>query len=110
MSRDSTSAGSAGNTTWYKALDPDELPEGRMKAVSSHDDDCWVEVYQADINAALNIADRYRSRERQSQNDRTGSQKATVDDSATDGALLTGPQDTHSDAETQQTTIGRYAS
>gem|GEM_PF-4030814 len=35
MSRDSTSAGSAGNTTWYKALDPDELPEGRMKAVSS---------------------------------------------------------------------------
>ena len=37
MSRDSTSTGAAGNTNWYKALDPDELPEGRVKAVSCGD-------------------------------------------------------------------------
>ncbi|WP_199241275.1 hypothetical protein [Halorubrum sp. SS7] len=37
MSRDSTSTGAAGDTNWYKALDPDELPEGRVKAVSCGD-------------------------------------------------------------------------
>jgi len=73
-------------------------------------DDCWVEEYQADINAALNIADRYRSGESQCQNDRTTGQKVTDDDSATDGASLTGPQDSHTDAETRQETCGTYAS
>ena len=29
-------------------------------------DDCWISEYQADVNAALNIADRYRSGESQS--------------------------------------------
>ncbi|OYR81241.1 pyruvate oxidase, partial [Halorubrum distributum] len=33
MSRDTASGGPAG-TTWHKALDPDELPEGRVTAVS----------------------------------------------------------------------------
>nr|WP_308200975.1 transposase [Halorubrum ezzemoulense] len=73
-------------------------------------DGCWVKEYQPDINAALNIADRYRSGERQSQNDRTGGQKLTVDDSATGGASLTGPHDSQADAETQQATLGTYTS
>ncbi|QKY22183.1 IS200/IS605 family element transposase accessory protein TnpB (plasmid) [Halolamina sp. CBA1230] len=67
-------------------------------------DACWVEEYQADINAALNIADRYlsgESRSREHEND---------DDSAEDGASLTGPQDSQADAETQQATLGTYAS
>jgi IS605 OrfB family transposase len=67
-------------------------------------DACWVEEYQADINAALNIADRYlsgESRSRKHEND---------NDSAEDGASLTGPQDSQADAETQQATLGTYAS
>jgi IS605 OrfB family transposase len=67
-------------------------------------DACWIEEYQADINAALNIADRYlsgESRSREHEND---------DDSAEDGASLTGPQDSQADAETQQATLGTYAS
>jgi IS605 OrfB family transposase len=73
-------------------------------------DDCWVSEYQADVNAALNIADRYRGGENQPQTDRDSGQKAAGDDSATDGASLTGPQDSHADAETQQKTRGPYAS
>jgi IS605 OrfB family transposase len=72
--------------------------------------DCWVSEYQADINAALNIADRYRSGESHRQSDRSSGQKAGADDSATDGASLTGPQDSQADAETQQPTLGTNAS
>jgi IS605 OrfB family transposase len=67
-------------------------------------DDCWVGEYQADVNGAVNIADRYRngeSRSREHPND---------DDSAADGARLTAPQDSQADAEPQQETLGRYAS
>ncbi|MEF8975197.1 MAG: transposase [Halapricum sp.] len=75
---------------------------------SNHD--CWVGEYQADVNGAINIADRYRSGESHRRSDRTSRQKAGDDDSATDGASLTGPQDSHADAETQQETCGTYAS
>ena len=42
---------------------------------------CWVTEYQADINAAINIADRYRSGESRHREHTDG------DDSATDGAI-----------------------
>jgi IS605 OrfB family transposase len=71
---------------------------------------CWVGEYQADVNGAINIADRYRSGESHRRSDRTSRQKAGDDDSATDGASLTGPQDSQVDAENQQTTLGTYAS
>ncbi|OSO97633.1 transposase [Halorubrum ezzemoulense DSM 17463] len=71
---------------------------------------CWVGEYQADVNGAINIADRYRSGESHRQSDWASGQKAGADDSATDGASLTGPQDSQADAETQQTTLGTYAS
>jgi len=73
-------------------------------------DACWVGEYQADINGALNIADRYRSGESQSRTDRESRQKATGNDSATDGASLTGPQDSHSEDKTCPETSGTYAS
>jgi transposase len=60
--------------------------------------------YQADVNGAVNIADRYlsgESRSREHPND---------DDSAEDGARLTAPQDSQADAEVQQETLGTYAS
>ena len=69
----------------------------------SHED-CWVSEYQADVNGAINIADRYlsgESRSREHPND---------DDSAEDGARLTAPQDSQADAEVQQATLGTYAS
>jgi transposase len=69
-----------------------------------------VTEYQADVNGALNIADRYPAGESQPQSDRDSGQKAVVDDSGGDGASLTGPQDSQADAETQQTTLGTYAS
>ena len=72
--------------------------------------ECWVTEYQADVNAALNIADRYRSGESQPRTDRRSGQKAADDDSAADGACLTGPQDSHADAEPQQMTGGPNAS
>ncbi|EMA11723.1 RNA-guided endonuclease InsQ/TnpB family protein [Haloarcula marismortui] len=71
---------------------------------------CWVGEYQADVNGAINIADRYRSGESHRRSDRSSRQKAGDDDSATDGASLTGSQDSHADAEPQQTTRGTYAS
>jgi len=67
-------------------------------------DACWVDEYQADVNGAINIADRYLSGESYSREHRDG------DDSAEDGGRLTAPQDSHADAETQQTTRGTYAS
>ena len=73
-------------------------------------DDCWVGEYQADVNGAINIADRYRSGESHRQSDRNSRQKAGADDSTTDGASLTGPQDSHADADTQQRTRGTHAS
>ncbi|WP_436930655.1 RNA-guided endonuclease TnpB family protein [Halosimplex halobium] len=73
-------------------------------------DDCWVTEYQADVNAALNIADRYRGGESQPQTDRNSGPKAAGDDSATDGASLTGPQDSYSEGEPRPATSGTYAS
>ena len=73
-------------------------------------DECWVREYQADINAALNIADRYRGGESQPQTGRNTGQKAAGDDSATDGASLTGPQDSHSEGEPHPATSGTHAS
>ena len=82
----------------------------RQATFNCSNDDCWVDEYQADVNGAITIADRYRSGESHRRSDRTSRQKAGADDSATDGALLTGPQDSHADAETQQETRGPYAS
>jgi len=67
-------------------------------------DDCRTSEYQADVNGAVNIADRYRSGESRSKEHGNG------DDSAADGACLTAPQDSHADADTQQKTLGTYAS
>ncbi|MDQ2054481.1 transposase [Halobellus sp. H-GB7] len=67
-------------------------------------DACWMGEYQADVNGAVNIADRYlsgESRFKEHEND---------DDSAEDGGRLTAPQDSHTDAETQQVKRGTYAS
>lgn len=66
--------------------------------------ECWVSEYHADINAALNIADRYLSGESHSREHTDG------DDSAGEGGRLTGPQDNQADAEAQQLTLGAYAS
>jgi putative transposase len=66
--------------------------------------ECWVRDYQADVNAALNIADRYLSGESHLR-EHTGD-----DDSAEDGGRLTGPQDPQADAEAQQSTLEEYAS
>jgi IS605 OrfB family transposase len=82
----------------------------RQATFRCSNDDCWVGEYQADVNGAINIADRYRSGESHRRSDRTSRQKAGDDDSATDGASLTGPQDSQADAETQQVTRGPYAS
>ena len=82
----------------------------RQATFCCSNDDCWVGEYQADVNGAINIADRYRSGESHRQSGRASRQKAGDDDSATDGASLTGPQDSHADADTQQVTRGTYAS
>ena len=82
----------------------------RKATFSCSNDDCWLGEYQADVNGAINIADRYRSGESHRQSGRASRQKAGDDDSATDGASLTGPQDSHADADTQQVTRGTYAS
>jgi IS605 OrfB family transposase len=66
--------------------------------------ECWVSEYQADVNAALNIADRYSSGESRSREHTDG------DDSAGDGARLTAPQDSQADGEVHQQTLGTYAS
>jgi putative transposase len=77
----------------------------RQATFRCSNDDCWLGEYQADVNGAINIADRYRSGESHRRSDRNSRQKAGDDDSATDGASLTGPQDSQADAETQQTTL-----
>jgi IS605 OrfB family transposase len=82
----------------------------RQATFRCSNDECWVGEYQADVNAAINIADRYRSGESHRRSDRTSRQKAGDDDLATDGASLTGPQDSQADAEIQQETLGTYAS
>ncbi|ELY42872.1 RNA-guided endonuclease InsQ/TnpB family protein [Natronorubrum tibetense] len=82
----------------------------RQATFRCSNDDCWVSEYQADVNGAINIADRYRSGESHCRSVRTSRQKASDNDSTTDGASLTGPQDSHADAETQQETRGTYAS
>lgn len=55
-------------------------------------EECWVSEYQADVNAALNIADRYRYS--YSSGESRPREDAGGDDSAGDGARLTAPQDT----------------
>jgi len=82
----------------------------RQATFRCSNDDCWLGEYQADVNGAINIADRYRSGESHRRSDRSSRQKAGDDDSATDGASLTGPQDSHADAEIQQVTRGTNAS
>ncbi|MEE6210346.1 transposase [Salarchaeum sp. III] len=72
--------------------------------VNCSNSECWVSEYHADVNAALNIADRYLSGESHSREDTSG------DDSAEEGGRLTVPQDSHADADTQQATRGPYAS
>jgi len=72
--------------------------------------DCWVSEYQADINGALNIADRYPAGENQPQSDQRSGQKVVGNDLGGDGASLTGPQDSQADAEPQQMTLEPYAS
>ncbi|MGB9963309.1 RNA-guided endonuclease TnpB family protein (plasmid) [Halobacterium sp. MBLA0001] len=76
----------------------------RQATFKCTNDDCWIGEYQADVNGAINIADRYRSGESHPRKDTSG------DDSAADGASLTGPQDTQADADTQQETRGTDAS
>ncbi len=101
---------------------------------------CWVSEYQADLNAALNIADRYLENRRLSTSTRISDsldlsgeshsrEHTSGDDSAEDGARLTAPQDSQAvneslrdsfahqkskisgdDADTQQATLGTYAS
>ena len=66
--------------------------------------ECWVSEYQADMNAALDIADRYPSGESHPR------EHTDSDDSAEDGGRLTAPQDSQADADTQQLTLGTYAS
>jgi IS605 OrfB family transposase len=93
-------------------------------------DKCWVSEYQADVNAALNIADRYRGGENQPQTDRDSGQKAAGDDSATDGVVresgalsssrkarsafrttsLTGPQDSHAVNESRSDSFAHQKS
>jgi IS605 OrfB family transposase len=63
----------------------------RQATFSCSNDDCWVGEYQADVNGAMNIIYRYLSGESQSRED------TTDDDSAEDGASLTGPQDSQAE-------------
>lgn len=72
----------------------------RQGTFTCTNDSCWVSEYQADINAALNIADRYDpAGESQPRTRSDSSEKAAGDDSGGDGACLTGPQDTLADTE-----------
>ena len=76
-----------------------EIGSRRHQAMfSCTNNDCWVSEYQADVNGALNIADRYPAGERQPRSDRNSGQKVVADDSGGDGASLTGPQDSQADA------------
>jgi IS605 OrfB family transposase len=72
--------------------------------------DCWVSEYQADVNAALNIADRYSTGESQPRTSPTTDEKAAGDDSGGDGACLTAPQDTRAEGGTHPATRGTNAS
>ena len=58
----------------------------------------------------LTFAARHPAGERQPQSDRDSGQKVVADDSGGDGASVTGPQDSQADADTQQETLGTYAS
>jgi putative transposase len=63
-----------------------------------------VSEYQADVNAAFNITNRYLSGESHSKEHMSG------DDSADDGGRLAVLQDSQADADTQQETRGTYPS
>lgn len=82
---------------------------------------CWVSDYQADVNATLTIADRYLENRIFSTSTRISDsldlsresfprEHTDTDDSAEDGEPLTAPQDSQDDADTQQMTLGTYAS
>ncbi|ELZ40587.1 transposase, IS605 OrfB family protein [Halorubrum californiense DSM 19288] len=64
----------------------------RQATFTCTNDDCWINEYQADVNGAINIADRYLSGESQPREHTDGN------DSAEDGGRLTAPQDTQADA------------
>nr|WP_267161514.1 transposase [Halovenus salina] len=51
----------------------------RQATFKCSNDGCWVGEYQADVNGAINIADRYRSGESHHQSDRAARQKAGDD-------------------------------
>nr|WP_267164326.1 transposase [Halovenus salina] len=51
----------------------------RQATFKCSNDGCWVGEYQADVNGAINIADRYRSGESYRQSDRASPQKAGDD-------------------------------
>ena len=83
--------------------------------------ECWVSEYQADVNAALNIAGRYLENQRFSTSTRISDsldlsgeshsrEYTSGDDSAEEGGRLTVPHDSQADADTQQETLGTYAS
>ena len=70
--------------------------QGTFRCTAS---DCWVSTYQADLNAALRIADKY-DRCGESQDRIQPTQKVSANDSAADGASLAEPQDNSADSET----------
>ncbi|SEO53598.1 transposase, IS605 OrfB family, central region [Halorientalis persicus] len=100
----------------------------RQATFRCSNDDCWVSEYQADVNGAINIADRYRSGESHRQSDRAFRQKVGDDDSATDGVVreskilviteifdfrttsLTGPQDSHAVNESRSDSFAHQKS
>jgi len=100
-------------------------------------DDCWVSEFQADVNGAANIAQRYLENRRFSTSTRivgkrsfpyvrkssisehsdsldlhgeSHQQKTEGDDSVEDGADLTQPQDSPTEGETRPTTLETDAS
>ena len=76
---------------------PSRLPTAIVPTPrSTHSDSgCGVSEYQADVNAALNIADRHLSGESHSREYTSG------DDSAEEGGRLTVPQDSQAVDESQ---------
>jgi transposase len=70
--------------------------QGTFRCTAS---DCWVSTYQADLNAALRIADKY-DRCGESQDRTRPTQKVSDNDSAADGASLTESQDNSANPET----------
>ncbi len=64
----------------------------RQATFNCTNDACWVSEYQADVNAAVNIGDKYRHQMYLARETRPR-RHVVADDSGEDGALLTMPQD-----------------